>query len=255
LDITENDFHLYKKYLYLRNIKLKKNIKLNKNKNFLDDTLKFIDYFYKKIAYAKKNLIKITYQRHAKTNFKKNIFLGQKINPGILINTKNKNFNIFKNDYDICYSSQLKRAIQTSKIFFKNQLIHKNKLLNEIDYGFAEGLTYEDTKLKYPYIIKKWNQNIDTRFPNGENNSDLLKRLNKFNFFIVSKYNKKNNIKILVVTHNAFIRALVGSFFNIPIHKWFKIKINYLEKIETLIINKKIIVNISRNKLLKIADL
>lgn len=255
LDITENDFDLYNKFLLLKNIKIMRNTKLNKNLNFLDDTLKFINYFYKKITYFKKNSIKITYRRHAKTNFNKNIFLGQKINPGILVNTKNKKFNIPKNHYDICYSSQLKRSIQSSKLFINDQFIHKNKLLNEIDYGLAEGLTYKDIELSYPYIIKDWNKNIDVRFPNGENNTDLLIRLKKFNSLILSKHSKKENTKILVVTHNAFIRALIGNFFNIPIYKWHKIKINYLERIEALIIDKKIILNISRIKIFKIASL
>ena len=249
LDITDGNIQLYKIYLNLKNIKYNRDKNTNSKINFLDETLEFTNYFYKKIDYIKKNSNKITFIRHAKTKFKKNIFIGQKINPAIELKHNKKKYN--KINYDYCYSSELRRAIQSAHLFFKNQLIFKNKLLNEINYGLVEGLTFADVKKQFPNILEKWNQNIDIHFPDGENNQDLLNRLNKFNDVLVDRFSNKNNIKVLVVTHNVFLRSMIGNFFNVPIHKWFKIQINYLENIESIMVNNKIILNIPRDKILK----
>ena len=248
LDITNYDYKLYKNYLILKKLKLEQSLIKNYELNISYDILKFIDYFYKRINYIKKQSTKIFYLRHARTKYSKKIFIGQKLNPKIEPTFDKSKFKYIK--YDYCYSSELKRSIQTSSLFCCN-LISTNNLLNEIDYGDAEGLNYEKLSKQFPYIIKNWKRHIDISFPNGENNTDLLNRLNKFNLSLINKFKKNKNLKILVITHNIILRALVGSFFNIPIHNWFKININYLESIETIILNNKIILNIPRTKILE----
>jgi len=52
-------------------------------------------------------------------------------------------------EFDIIYSSNKKRAIQTAGIVFKNKQIIRVKELQEVNFGVMEGLTYEQILKKY----------------------------------------------------------------------------------------------------------
>jgi len=54
------------------------------------------------------------------------------------------------------YSSDRKRALQTSRIIFKKTKIIKVRALKEIDFGVLEGLRHQEIMKKYPSIYKKW---------------------------------------------------------------------------------------------------
>ena len=73
----------------------------------------------------------MTFLRHAKTTVNEKIFLGQGRNPEIIkSNLKLKT----KKKYDIMYSSPLRRAVSTAKLFGKGNVLI-NSYLNEINYG------------------------------------------------------------------------------------------------------------------------
>ena len=40
--------------------------------------------------------------------------------------------------------------------FFNSKKILHNELINEIDYGKVDGMSYENFKKEYPNIIKSW---------------------------------------------------------------------------------------------------
>ena len=229
-------------FKYLTSFKKNNKILTNKKK-LIDKTLNFLDLLEAHIKAEKKNSINLQFKRHFKTKYNKKIFLGQKINPPIL---KNKYF--FKKNYEVAFTSPSIRSIQTSKLFSKEQKIIKN--LNEIDYGDAEGLSYNKFKKKYPNLINSWLNKQDVRFPNGENTKDVSKRVIKFiNFIKKSDLSEK---KYLIVTHNVFLRCLLGKYFQIPIYKWFLLNIDYGENINFKLLNNKFFINITRHKFKKI---
>ena len=65
----------------------------------------------------------------------------------------------------------------------------------------------------------------------------------------IKKLKQTNKNKIGIVTHNIFLRCLIGSTFNISKEKWFKIKIPHGKKLEFLMNNKKLYPNIDRKLL------
>jgi len=61
---------------------------------------------------------------------------------------------------------------------------------------------------------------------------------------------KRSNFKnCCVVTHNVFIRVLIGKSFNIDKKDWFKIDIPHLLELDFLLIDGKLFPNISRSVL------
>ena len=67
---------------------------------------------------------------------------------------------------------------------------------------------------------------------------------------IIDVYDAENKNKlILVVTHNVFMRCLIGSFLGIKINDWYKIKIPYFTKFEIIVYERQVLLNISRTKI------
>ena len=224
-----------------------KNIKIN----IMKFTKKFINNFISFLS-KYKEYDEVIFLRHAKTNLNDGSFLGIGRNPSIInkskIKTKLKTLS--RKRVKILYTSELKRAYETAnmirnKYFFSTDLIEKN-------YGKAEGLNYYALKNLYPSIIKKWNNNKDQRFPLGENDDDVLKRVKKFkkNFLIKLNKSKKKGISI-IVTHNALLRCLIGDDFKTPQYMWYKINIEHITPLNYILRKNKIIPNIDRNVIFK----
>ena len=218
----------------------------NKDSEILRIIKKFLDMFYKRLKSYKKNTSSVTFIRHAKTKNNDGSFLG-KNDIGILRPKKK-----FNKKYGRIFSSPLKRAIQTAKLFQSNKKIKLNNNLKEINYGKADGLNFSQLKDKFPSIIKGWNNKKDVRFPSGENNKMVLSRVNHFTNTLISLDQKNISTNYLVVTHNVFLRCLIGKFFNIEMSDWFKINIDHLKELNFIILNGKLIPNIERKSLKKI---
>ena len=241
LEITSNDkiFYddfckiKYAKYKNLKNLSGSKENYIKKSNSFIK---KFEKYFRSYFAEQKK----IIFMRHAKTTVHKKIFLGQKLNPNII--KIGKNYNKFK-DIDSCFSSPLKRSINTAKKYYNKKIYISDNLL-EIDYGRVEGKDYKYLINNFNHINLKWNKNKDPKFPLGENYSDVLKRLNRF--ININLY-KQSNQNTLVVTHNVLLRCLIGNHFKIKKNLWYRINIKYLESFEFVIIKNSLVSNINRN--------
>ena len=244
--IFNKDFNFYyKKFQILKFLKEKQDTNLDFN-IFLF-LKKFINNFQKYLENYKKQ--EIIFLRHAKTKCNDGTFLGIGRNPGI-INQKNiflkLNF-LKKKKLKKIYSSSLKRSIDTAQIFEKVKNITLSKLLIEKDYGLAEGLNFLQLKKKYPNIISNWNKKKDPKFPSGENDNDILKRINLFKKLLIKdiKSGSKKNIYI-IVTHNALLRCLIGSIFCIPKNFWVKITIKHVDPLNFIIKNNKIVPNMDR---------
>jgi ribonuclease H / adenosylcobalamin/alpha-ribazole phosphatase len=230
--------------LYRDLVNFKKDNKNNINqREVVGKTINFLDNFERYIKIKEKKATHLHFKRHLKTKYSKKIFIGQKINPSIL----KQSFSI-KKIYDLAYTSPSLRCIQTAKLFSKKQKIVRG--LNEINYGNVEGLTYIQLHKNYPNIIKKWSQKKDIDFPNGESTKNVSLRVKNF-ILLLMKFDL-NKKKYLIVTHNVFLRCLIGKYFDVPMHKWHLLKINYGENINFKLIEKKLFINITRNKFKKI---
>ena len=98
--------------------KFKKNGKIDIGQKLaINITLNFLKQIEIYIKNNEKKSIILDFKRHLKTKYKKEIFLGQKINPPIL----KKNY-IKKNKYEISYTSPSTRCLQTSMLYSKKKL-------------------------------------------------------------------------------------------------------------------------------------
>ena len=210
-EIKKNfSYDFYKKHFKNINILInqKVKIKLNNPKNFNNWIKKFLKDFQNHINYEVSNSKKIIFVRHLKTKLNDNSFLGQYRNPSIL---KNKT-KIKKKNFSLVFSSPLKRSIETAKKFSNNKII-TDKNLMEINYGQAEGLNLTELEKAYPKIKKAWDNGKDASFPDGENTSDVLVRVQKF----LSK--NKNNAPFMAFTHQVVIRVALSNAFGININQ------------------------------------
>ena len=242
---NKNYSFYYKKFLNLKLLKEKQNTKLDFN--ILSFLKKFINNFQKYLKNYKKQ--EIIFLRHGKTKYNDGTFLGIGRNPSI-INQKNifqkLNF-LKKKKLKIVYSSSLKRSIETAETFEKIKNITITKLLVEKDYGLAEGLNFLQLKKKYPSIISNWNKKKDPKFPSGENDDDILKRIILFQKLLMRNIRNSSKHSIyVIVTHNALLRCLIGNIFHIPKYLWVKIQIKHVDPLNFIIKNNKILPNVDR---------
>jgi broad specificity phosphatase PhoE len=195
---------------------------------------------------------KIIFVRHQETALNKpGIFIGQKTDVGILPNMHHEKLlrlQALANDCGMVYTSQMRRAIETSKEIVKGSdgEIIINSLLNEIDYGDAEGKDAAYLAENYPSIVDQWSKHKDPRFPNGENYEDVLHRVHKF----MNICHAKPYARVMAVTHNVAIRVIIGSILDIPKHLWHKIPTEHLGSYEVILTkNNQRYINISKELL------
>ena len=102
-------------------------------------------------------------------------------------------------------SSTLRRAVQTA--FHSRQHFEswqKIPLLNEIDAGDMEDLTYTEFKERFPEEYDKRKKNkFSYRYPNGESYKDLIDRTKPVVEFI------RDGGDVFIVCHRAVVRALL----------------------------------------------
>lgn len=232
-------------YENLRSIKIQKMDNFPfKSKEIVND---FITQFSLKIKKDWNASNKIIFLRHHKTSLNNGIFLGQKLNPGII--NKTKLFKINQEKVKFVYSSPLKRSMETAKIYFKKTKIISDPLLLEIDYGESEGLDYDDLKKQYPFLIDEWNKGRDCKFPNGENYKNVLNRVLSFTRRLSKSMIHNDKSTAVIVTHNCVLRSIVGHFFNFDMKIWHKLDIPYGIPLEFLLFNQKYYPNIQRKTL------
>ena len=161
--------------------------------------------------------------RHAQTIFNDGTFLGQGRDPGIL---KKEIPVIQDKNIKAIYSSPAKRCIETVNRIIPQVNFKEDNRLQEINYGSAEGMTFQILEKKHPEIINEWLKGEDPNFPNGgENISSVLLRLNSFLFELL----KNIDGTTVVMTHNVVLRCLIGQAHNIPRQKWHLLSIPHAE--------------------------
>lgn len=137
----------------------------------------------------------------------------------------------YKPDEIIIFTSNLKRTKKTAHLFIENNYNVKHKdLLNEIDGGICENMTYEEVKEKMPKLYNNRKKNkFHFKYPEGESYYDLIIRVKEF----ILELNRLDK-PILIISHNAIIRVLFSYFLSfkhdnipyidVPLHTLFCIK-------------------------------
>ncbi len=127
---------------------------------------------------------------------------------------------------DIIYSSNLKRALTTAEVISAkhNVEIVPCTELREINYGEAEGLTFEQIGHRYPAVAELIaNFNPRLKFPGGEGFEEFAIRTKKF----LDKLEKHvSSQTILVVSHSGPLQALVCHLLGIDLKHWWQIRID-----------------------------
>ncbi|KAJ3105011.1 Fructose-2,6-bisphosphatase [Phlyctochytrium planicorne] len=111
------------------------------------------------------------------------------------------------------WTSTLKRTIQTAAYIPFPQL--QWKALDELDSGLCDGLTYEEIEQKYPEdFAERDADKYNYRYRGGESYADLVKRLEPVTLEL-ERHHEKNH-SILIIGHQAVLRALYAYFLNYP---------------------------------------
>ncbi|KAG8543054.1 hypothetical protein GDO81_025487 [Engystomops pustulosus] len=105
------------------------------------------------------------------------------------------------------WTSQLKRTIQTAEAL--GVAYEQWKILNEIDAGVCEEMTYKEIEEKYPEEFSLRDQDKYLyRYPGGESYQDLVQRLEP----VIMELERQGNI--LVICHQAVMRCLLAYFLD-----------------------------------------
>ena len=189
------------------------------------------------------DLNKLSFFRHGKTELNDGSFLGVRRNPSII-----KPIEFVCDDYfDEVYTGTLKRTIETGELL-KTKVVCRNELLNEIDYGLAEGLTLKELNDRFPELIQSWQKNEDPKFPDGESQLDVSNRIQNF----INNGFTKN--KTAIVTHNVVLRALLGKVYNQPVFNWHKMNPNHLDENQFLVLYNVLIPSFTKDQQKKYKD-
>jgi len=96
--------------------------------------------------------------------------------------------------FDVVFSSDLKRAINSAKLTFENEVpIIPDTRLRECDYG--------DYNAKSSDVVEPMQQRmVAEKFPNGESYEDVKKRISDFLEFLKKNYEGKH---VAIVAHKA----------------------------------------------------
>ncbi|KAK6729370.1 hypothetical protein RB195_006429 [Necator americanus] len=108
------------------------------------------------------------------------------------------------------WSSQRIRAAQTAAYLRKQAtIIEYWKVLDEIDAGICEGLTYDDFQARYPkQFAERDKDKYHYRYPSGESYEDLVTRLEP----VIMELERQANV--LVISHQAVLRCILAYFTN-----------------------------------------
>ncbi|MFX1497319.1 MAG: histidine phosphatase family protein [Promethearchaeota archaeon] len=107
---------------------------------------------------------------------------------------KKLGFLVFDKKFDVIFSSDLTRAIETAKLAFSNKYrIIEDKRLREINFG-------DYTNLRVTLLKPKQVNYIDNPFPSGESYKDVETRMANFLNFLKNDHQNKN---VVIVAHQA----------------------------------------------------
>jgi broad specificity phosphatase PhoE/predicted kinase len=110
----------------------------------------------------------------------------------------------------VIYTSSLRRAVQTAAPLGRRSWPWR--ALDEIDAGVCDGMSYEQIQEQLPeeYAARKRDK-FHYRYPRGESYQDIIFRLDPVIIEL-----ERTRKPVLVIAHNAVVRALYAYFQGVP---------------------------------------
>lgn len=121
-------------------------------------------------------------------------------------------------NYDVCFSSPLKRTLQTAQILVPDLEIICDDRLIERSLGDWEDTPTSDEK---KFLLN----NINSTPPNGESTTEITKRVEDFVEFLKANYSDKH---ILIISHAGIVYALQVAL---------GLEVKPIDNLETLTVN------------------
>ncbi|MFC1864899.1 histidine phosphatase family protein [Chloroflexota bacterium] len=125
---------------------------------------------------------------------------------------------------DAVYSSDLRRALVTAEVISSGHEVDVITCdeLREMNYGEAEGLTFDEISRLYPQVAELIrNFNLRLKFPGGEDFEGFIERTSKF-LDRLEKHAPSQTI--LIVSHSGSLRVLVCNLLGIDQTHWRQIR-------------------------------
>lgn len=120
------------------------------------------------------------------------------------------------------YSSDLKRAVETAKIIFKNNSIEQLSDFREMNFGILEGLNYNEIIKRYPRLYRDWIDNpLKVKIPKGESLKDLSIRVKKGLSSILFIHQGET---LVLVSHGGPIRIVLCEALRFDLKMFWQIK-------------------------------
>ncbi len=108
------------------------------------------------------------------------------------------------------WTSALQRSIQTAR-YFPQAVSWKS--LDEIDAGICDGLTYAEIAQRMPgEFMARSADKFRYRYPRGESYQDVIQRLEAAAIIEL----ERQRVPVLVVAHQAVLRALYSYLVDLP---------------------------------------
>jgi len=125
---------------------------------------------------------------------------------------------------DVAYCSDLKRALVTAEVISSGHKVEPVTCpeIREINYGEAEGLTYQEISDRFPELgemIARYSPVLS--FPGGEGFSELTARAARF---IDRLNNHEEQQTILIVSHGGMLRTLTCQLLGMGQDHWSKFR-------------------------------
>lgn len=121
--------------------------------------------------------------------------------------------NFDESQFDVVYSSPMKRAVETAKIFTKGKKkLNLDSRLLEFDFGEWDGKKMSDIAQNYPDVVDPWgkvNRHYIKYAPHGESYEKFDQRCGEF---LDEMYQKYPEQKVLVVAHGRLIRMMAAHY-------------------------------------------
>lgn len=122
------------------------------------------------------------------------------------------------------YASTLSRARLTAKIITsgRNLEIQEIKELCECNFGYVEGLTFDEINMQYPELAQIL-RGLDTcaQFPGGESFHELDGRVKKF---LEQMDSHEDEDTILIVAHASPLKIMLCHLLGIAVENWRKFR-------------------------------
>jgi alpha-ribazole phosphatase len=123
------------------------------------------------------------------------------------------------------YTSTLSRARVTGEIIAARHQLEVKAVseLRECNFGYIEGMTFDEISKKYPDLAGELNEGRTMAFPGGENIDELDGRVRQF---LECLQDVRPEDTVLIVSHGGPLRLLVCHLLGIATRHWQQLRID-----------------------------